>query len=507
MRISRKITSRILIIAGFVLLNALLLLGIGEIYSFLNSGASKSSIFHGDLEGAIDYHPEISWDSLQAKGGTLSLNTIDDIINDYKIAWFVRNNALFTGDQNGLDDMYTENAREKLKELIRYNSEMGISIESTTLSHNLQFDLISADGKLVAFTDLGMRSYSRLWKDGNIQAETNELASYKLVMLLEDGFWRIRHMERFQSGKPITSIYNYPKAKLPEQLNGINYYPQQTPWNTFGKGFDPTIIQEDFRKIKELRLNAIRVFVNYEDFGSANVLTEKLDKLQQLLDIATANELHVIVTLFDFYGDYSVRDWTSTLKHANQLVCRFKDHPAVLSWDVKNEPDLDFSSRGKKEVVAWLEHMSHYIKVLDPGSSVTIGWSNPEDALLLEDEVDYLSFHFYRDLDGLQEAIDTLKSRTTKPLVLQELGLSSDFGLWNIFGHNQSEQAEYYDQFLSINQYDGIHFLTWTLYDFHSSPKTITGGSPWKNSKQSNFGLIDVNGDEKEAFDVIRDRD
>lgn len=37
-----------------------------------------------------------------------------------------------------------------------------------------------------------------------------------------------------------------------------------------------------------------------------------------------AEKLKVIVTLFDFYGDYSVLDWTLNQRHAETIVAALK---------------------------------------------------------------------------------------------------------------------------------------------------------------------------------------
>ena len=92
------------------------------------------------------------------------------------------------------------------------------------------------------------------------------------------------------------------------------------------------------------------------------------------LDIAQRSGLKVIVTLFDFYGDYSVHNWTLTHRHAEQIITPFKTHKAILAWDIKNEPNLDFENRSKENVLAWLREMVEQIRRFDPNHLVTIGW-------------------------------------------------------------------------------------------------------------------------------------
>ena len=61
----------------------------------------------------------------------------------------------------------------------------------------------------------------------------------------------------------------------------------------YGKHFDVGIISDDFKIIKDAGLNTIRIFVPYEDFGKANVISKKLDKLKTVLDIAHKQDLKV----------------------------------------------------------------------------------------------------------------------------------------------------------------------------------------------------------------------
>ena len=496
---------RIALLASFVLLNSLLLLGIGEVYSYLNSGTNPSDIFNGDLKTDINYHPEITWDTTHVQGRKPSKKIIEDIIKDYATARFILNNALQTGDKTGTDDLYTSNARRKISDILSRNQAEGITVETTHYSHHIDFELLSADGKLVAFSDTGVSTYYRIRKVSEIISEVEETADYKIVMLLEDGFWRIRHMERKQKQSQVEApARNIPP---PKSIKGVNYYPQASAWDTFGEQFDTNTINNDFVLIRDLGLTTIRIFINYEDFGKQDIIPEKMEKLAKLLDLASENNLNVIITLFDFYGDYTVVDWSATRKHAKEIVAQFKDHPAVVSWDIKNEPDLDFKSRGKSEVSSWLKNMVTLVKSLDSSNAVTIGWSSPESCLILSEEVDYVSFHYYKDLKEFTNTIKSLRSQTDKPIVLQEFGLSTNSGFWNPFASNEADQLEYYQTFIELNQEADVPFLFWTLYDFETVPDAITGWAPWRKNKQANFGIIRKDSSRKEAFRIIQELD
>lgn len=498
-----KTIYRILLLSGFILLNLLVLFGIGAVYSYLNTGADKQSIFQGDLEEQLVYLPSVDWHLEALEGRTMEKATLEEIEKDYMLSWYLRNRALQSFNPVGIEDLYTQQARADLLALIRYNHSKGISIESTTLEHDIHLNFYSTDGTIISFTDRSVKAYSRIFEQDNLIYESTSLSGYHVVMVLQDGFWRIRHLERFSESQISTEPSS--EIPLPADIKGVNYYPKEAPWNTFGDQITGEVYERDFRLIKELGLNTVRVFIGYDDFGKEAVIQEKLEKLDRLLDAASKSKLKVIITLFDFYGDYSMADWTFTQSHARQLVNFAKDHPALLGWDVKNEPDLDFESRGFNEVTSWLYQTIELVRSLDPNHPVTIGWSSPGVAALNETQVDYVSFHYYGDLAQLETSIQLLKQKTKKPVVLQEFGMPTDRGLWNLFGNDSEDQREYYQQFGDVLNRNQINYLFWTLYDFEDIPNRVAGQLPWRKNKQRYFGIIDNTGVPKAAFEAINE--
>lgn len=210
------------------------------------------------------------------------------------------------------------------------------------------------------------------------------------------------------------------------------------------------------------------------------------------------------MTLFDFYGDYSVLNWTLNQRHAEAIVSHLKDHNALLAWDIKNEPNLDFDSRGQDLVVSWLDNMIDLVKSVDDENPVTIGWSNTQSASILKDKVDFVSFHYYEDLKNLDEAIKSLKQGIpNKPLVMQEFGMSSYSGLWKPFGSSEEKQADYHKKAQEIIADNNLQFMSWTLYDFNKIPKEVVGRLPWRKNIQKRFGFINRSGIKKGAFKYI----
>jgi endo-1,4-beta-mannosidase len=272
----------------------------------------------------------------------------------------------------------------------------------------------------------------------------------------------------------------------------------------FGKTFNTTEISNDFKIIKDAGLNSIRIFIQYEDFGKGTVKSDKLTKLKQILDVAQANNLKVVLTLFDFYGNYSVIDWTLNQKHAITIINAVKNHDALLAWDIKNEPNLDFKTRGKKMVIAWLNNMISLVKSIDTKHPVTIGWSDTKSAVILKEKVDFISFHYYEGLEKLSASVQKLRNKIpNKPLVMQEFGISSYNGFWKPFGSSKKDQANYHKRAQELIEVNNLQFMSWTLYDFEKIPVGVVGSLPWRKNPQKKYGFITKSGEKKSAFKYI----
>ena len=493
---------RISLMLSYILIITLIVYGISALYSYLNTGADRSTMLHTEIKNIDQYLPKIEWATLANEGRHMDTQTLSDIEHDYIDAWYVKHLAYKTNLTQGINDYYTESARENMFDIIDLNRAAGTTIEATSLEHHPILEFFSEDGQLVVITDNNVVEYKRIYKAGILVLETTELSSYKLILLLEDGFWRIRHMVKLKAQPYKNEIVNTPVKNL--NIQGINYYPQATPWNMFGNEFNARIISKDFKIIKEAGLNSIRVFVPYDDFGKANVSEEKLKKLIQILDIANTNDLKVIITLFDFYGDYSVLDWTLNQRHTESIVSALKNHKALLAWDIKNEPNLDFKTRGKNNVIAWLSSMIDLIKSMDTEHPVTIGWSDAQSAVILKDKLDFISFHYYENLNDLEQTFQELKTIVLdKPVAITEFGISSYKGFWNFFGSSEEAQAEYHKKAQDLLKVNNIQYMSWTLYDFIDIPNEVTGRLPWRKKAQKYFGFIDKNNNQKKAFKYL----
>ncbi|MGK0325077.1 MAG: hypothetical protein ACJA1D_000416 [Polaribacter sp.] len=498
---NKKILRGILMLTYIVII-AILLFLVSAVYSFLNTGADRSKMLHTEVKNIEQYLPKISWKNDGNEGRKISKQKLRTVENDYLDSWYVKQIAYKTNTRFGIEDYFTKNAKKNIYNIIAFNKLNDISVESTTLKHNLDIEFFSEDGQLIVLKDTNVLEYKKVYKNKKLILESTEVSNYRLILLLEDGFWRIRHVVKESSEKFKNKSLLTPIAF--KNIKGVNYYPQATPWNMYGDKFNIDIIGNDFKIIKDAGLNSIRIFVPYLDFGKANVKPEKLEKLQKVLDTALKQNLKVVITLFDFYGNYDILDWTLNHRHAEKIVERFKDHEAILAWDIKNEPNLDFDSRGKENVTAWLDFMIILIKSIDKKHPVTIGWSNTKSATILKDKVDVVSFHYYDELAEFENEYLDLKNKIkNKPLILQEFGVSSYGGFWRPFVGSEEKQANFYKEIQKVMSKNSIPFMSWTLYDFDNIPKEVLGRLPWRKNPQKKFGFISNTGEKKLSYKYI----
>ena len=499
---TNKIIFKSILLLAYLIITAVLLFLISSLFGYFNTGADRSKILHTKIKKINQYLPKFTWLEDGNLGREMNAQTLSEIESNYLDAWHIKNIAFSTNSKIGVDAYYTESARKNIFNIIQANKKEKITIERTTLSHSPDIFFFSEDGQLVVLEDKNVVEYKRVFKDNKFILEITEIANYKVILLLEDGFWRIRHLVK----ESVSEFDKKTKASTPisKTIKGINYYPQATPWNMFGSDFDINIIRKDFNLIKTANLNTIRIFVPYKNFGEAKVSESKLNKLRKVLDAAEKNDLKVIITLFDFYGNYEVLDWTLNHRHAEVIVTAFKNHNALLAWDVKNEPNLDFDSRGRQNVISWLEQIILLIKSIDKKHAVTIGWSNISSASILQDKVDLVSFHYYEDKDAFEERYTDLKEIIKdKPLVLGEFGTTSYRGFWKPFGNSEEKQARYYKEMQAVFAKNKIPFISWTLYDFNKIPKEVVGELPWRKNAQEHYGFINKNGEKKKSFKYI----
>ncbi|MEL6557175.1 MAG: glycosyl hydrolase family 5 [Bacteroidota bacterium] len=509
----KKLAHSVFVNLSILLVLAIIIYGFSRVYAYFNTGADKKEILLLDSEQLTTYYmPKTTWiDNKNAEGRAIEAATRSKLEGDYLSGYYYQYQASAVGLTQGLKDYYTEDSREGLIKLAGYYQGNEQKLQGTTIAHTITPKFYSADGTLIVIAD-EVISYNEVQKGDQI-ISYYDTASYDVMLLLEDNYWRIRHKQRKMNAKlkakPVDtpSKYQISAGKFYEsgeafQLKCINYYPGKRPWTAMWENFDLHTVEKDFKKLKGIGFNAVRIFVPFETFGKSAVDSQKINELNQLLEAADRLKLKVVVTLFDFFLGYEVTEWTISDRHAEQIVQAVAHHPSLFAWDVKNEPDLDFESFGKHRVTSWLHFIISRIKTYDPNHFVTIGWSQPEISNELSSLQDFISFHFYRSPSELSDFLEGSES-AGKPIFLGETGMHSYSRWWFPFSKDEDDQAAYVEQILSIVDDYQLHYGIWTLYDFKKVPSNVAGRVPWKRNPQKYYGLIDHKGRKKKIYDII----
>lgn len=505
-------------IAVMVVIGAIV--GLGAIVVYVGTGADPAAalqvipVVPGDTDKRVKWQDDAP--AMRALR-TMEPPIREQIAGSYLRAWAQWNISYNLRRPYGLATYFSGPALQVATEAVTSTVESGWRIKQSDLHHTLQLSFYSDDGSIVAFSDQEARVIQSLTPPESGAAsivETNSV--YDVLMLLEDGNWRVRHLVRRGSATwPTPGVAAQPvaapsvvdgKLEVGDQLfvvAGVNYYPQATPWTAFWPNYRPAQTRADLARMRALGLNSVRIFVPFSDFGGDTVEPIALQQLVDLLNQANTAQIKVIVTLFDHRTDHALDNWAADDRHLAAIVAPLASHPALLAWDVKNEPDRDYGSNGRELTDAWLKHIVAEVRRYDPHHLVTIGWSSPEAAAALSQIVDVVSYHYYADAADYAAQVLTLRAAAPgKPLLLQEYGLPT----WNsIFpnGHTEEEQAVYYAAILrQQRELETAGSLFWTLYDF-DTVALAEFRLPWQRGPQANLGVIRRDGELKPAAALV----
>jgi uncharacterized repeat protein (TIGR01451 family) len=186
------------------------------------------------------------------------------------------------------------------------------------------------------------------------------------------------------------------------------------------------------------------------------------------------------------YSSPPYTDYLASKRHISAVISTLGPaNPAIMAWDIKNEPDRDYAEYSEDKVKDWLGEMISYTRRLAPNHLITIGFYGAVTGTLCYDPavtdtlvyspaiaaefallVDFASMHYFLPERCFENDLQTLQSLVgDKPVVLEEFGLHTrDTGSDR---HTETEQAAYYNALLSLSEAHGAAgYLFWTLNDF-----------------------------------------
>jgi sugar phosphate isomerase/epimerase len=134
---------------------------------------------------------------------------------------------------------------------------------------------------------------------------------------------------------------------------GINYYRPGTGWAPqVWKKFDAEATRRDFKLMKELGVNCVRVFLSYGSFASEPGVLDQtgLRKFDQFLAIAEEFEIYVHPTGLDHWE--GTPNWAKVDRIADErtlqglegfwkaFAARYRDRNVIFAYDLRNEPEV-----------------------------------------------------------------------------------------------------------------------------------------------------------------------
>ena len=229
-------------------------------------------------------------------------------------------------------------------------------------------------------------------------------------------------------------------------------------------------VVEDFREIKVLRANVVRIHLQLGKFldGPETPNRTSLDRLRKLVAVAERIGLYLDVTGLGCYHKQDVPAWYDELGEQarwNAQACFWravagvcKNSPSVFCYDLMNEPilpgkkaesewlagelggkyfvqrlSLDLAGRTREQVACeWVKQIVSAIREVDDQHMVTVGvipWAltfkgakplfySPE----VSEPLDFVSVHFYPEKGKVAAALDALRVyEVGKPLVIEEM--------------------------------------------------------------------------------------
>ncbi len=138
---------------------------------------------------------------------------------------------------------------------------------------------------------------------------------------------------------------------------GVNYFDHETGWAPhLWQRFDESRVKAHLDLLREQGFNTIRVFITLESFErEAGKLTpEGLAKFRKLVDLCRERSIYVIPTgpeLWEgapawFKGDRFADESLLSAEASwwRSFAGELKDEPAILAWDLANEPMIGWES-------------------------------------------------------------------------------------------------------------------------------------------------------------------
>ena len=272
-------------------------------------------------------------------------------------------------------------------------------------------------------------------------------------------------------------------AGQPVILKGFNFYPHAAPWAALWKHWNGQQFAADLDRAAELGSNSLRILVPYgQNYDwttpDGTPAADMLDELDQLIGLASQRNMRVLLTLFDFYGEFPLAgtgEEEANFRYLDALVNHYQGDPRVIGWDLHNEPDnyALWQTGRNLQVIDWLARMAQRVRLQDPNHWLTVGFGNWQNLSLTDPDglsplalVDTVALHAY-DPGNIGQQVQDVRAAGggNLPVFLEEFGWpSGPVGLNDVY--NEPTQLDHFKRVLGAIQSSGLDGgLAWMLND------------------------------------------
>jgi hypothetical protein len=323
------------------------------------------------IDGVAEWLPD-AWD----REREMEPATRIAIESAYVRAWLALSEYQLTGTRSVIVDSFSGPARRQAESLVADGATATVSVD-----HELELTFYALDGATVAFTDWkATLARSTVGVSGPAVVLTDE--AYDVVMVLEDGYWRVRHLLRREGGTPVLAMIDDGDDVRLTGLMARSPIGVQ-PYNATTYVVDSNSTSADrarhFAVIKELGFSTVRVVVSPDSTSDSTTGTDLPEYLSLVLDDVHSAGLTAIVVV-DTRAPATVEAWAEQFVEAGEIVESVAGHEAIVLWDLADRPDLERPRDDLPMVTAYLVQLGNLVREADPDTPITVTWSSIDNA-------------------------------------------------------------------------------------------------------------------------------
>jgi len=199
---------------------------------------------------------------------------------------------------------------------------------------------------------------------------------------------------------------------------------------------------------------------------------------------------------FDYDDDEAV---ARQFEYARGEVLKYRDHPALLTWMIGNEPNLDFKNPRVFDAINDISKMIHEEDGKHPTTTALAGF-NGELAALIDQrasDLDFLSIQMYGDIVNL-------------PRYIEEAGFEQPYMVteWGAIGHWEVRKTSWGAPVEQHSSDKAANYLKSHEVAIASDPDRVLGSYVflWGQKQERTptwYGMFLEDGSETEAIDVM----